>query len=94
MMTGPPFAMYHSFDSEKTDMEVGSPVAGPQKGKGRVKPCTMPGGRVVTAMHVGPYDKVVETDAEMQKWIAAKFPQAQADDMGALPERSRYGEGP
>jgi effector-binding domain-containing protein len=72
MMTGPPFAMYHSFDGEKTDMEVGFPVAGPQKGEGRVKPCTLPGGRVVTATHVGPYEKIVETYTEMQKWIEAK----------------------
>ena len=27
MMAGPPFARYHTFDSEKTDMEVGFPVA-------------------------------------------------------------------
>jgi effector-binding domain-containing protein len=72
IMTGPPFALYHSFDSEKTDMEVGFPVAEPQKGEGRVKPCTLPGGRVVTATHVGPYEKVVDTYTEMQKWITAK----------------------
>ncbi len=72
MMTGPPFALYHSFDDEKTDMEVGFPVAGPQKGEGRIKPCTLPGGKVATATHIGPYEKLSEAYAEMQKWMAAK----------------------
>ena len=72
MITGPPFALYHSFDNDKTDMEVGFPVAEPQKGAGRVKPSLLPGGKVVTAIHVGPYDKIVETYTEMQKWIEAK----------------------
>jgi effector-binding domain-containing protein len=72
MIIGPPFAMYHSFENEKTDMEVGFPVAGPQKGDGRIKPCTLPGGKVVTATHVGPYEKLSEAYTEMQKWMAAK----------------------
>lgn len=68
-MTGPPFALYHDFGDERTDMEVGFPVAGPQRGEGRIKPCILPGGKVVTAMHIGPYEKLVETYAEMQKWM-------------------------
>jgi len=71
MITGPPFAMYHSFDKDRTDMEVGFPVAGPQEGGERVKPCLLPGGKVVTAVHVGPYEKIVETYTEMQKWMEA-----------------------
>ncbi len=72
VMAGPPFAMYHSYDSEKTDMEVGFPVTGAPKGDGRVKPCALPGRKVVTATHVGPYEKVVETYTAMQKWMEAK----------------------
>jgi effector-binding domain-containing protein len=72
IMTGPPFAIYFSFGDQKTDMEVGFPVAGLQMGEGRVKPCTLPGGKVVTATHIGPYEKMVETYTEMQKWMAAK----------------------
>lgn len=71
MMTGPPFALYHEFDKEKMDMEVGFPVNGPQRGEGRIKPCTLPGGKVVTATHVGPYERIVDTYMEMQKWIEA-----------------------
>jgi effector-binding domain-containing protein len=72
MMTGPPFALYHDHDDEKTDMEVGFPVAGLQKGEGRVRPCSLPGGKTVTATHVGPYERVVDTYTEMHKWIQAK----------------------
>jgi effector-binding domain-containing protein len=72
MAAGPPFALYHAFDEEKVDMEVGFPVVGLRSGEGRVKPCTLPGGKVVTATHVGPYDKIVDTYMEMQKWIEQK----------------------
>jgi len=72
MITGPPFAMYHSFDQEETDMEVGFPVAEPHKGAGRIRSSTLPGGKVVTATHVGPYEKLMDTYTEMQKWMEAK----------------------
>ena len=72
VVAGPPFSLYHNYDDEKTDMEVGFPVSHTHKSEGRVKPCTLPGGKVVTATHIGPYDKVVDTYMEMQKWIGEK----------------------
>jgi effector-binding domain-containing protein len=71
-MTGPPFTLYHDFGKDRIDMEVGFPVSKPQAGEGRVKPCTLPGGRVVTAIHVGPYDKIEKTYGQMQQWMSEK----------------------
>ncbi len=68
-LIGPPFALYHSWSDTDTDMEVGFPVASPDPGEGRVRPTTLPGGRVVTGLHFGPYDKLVETYTAMQTWI-------------------------
>jgi effector-binding domain-containing protein len=67
---GPPFTIYHDFGGDGFDMEVGFPVARPQKGEGRVKPCVLPGGRVVTTTHIGPYEKLEATYHDMQEWMA------------------------
>lgn len=72
MMTGPPFTLYHQFGKDGIDMEVGFPVASPQPGGGRVKPCILPGGKVVKAVHIGPYDKIEMTYAQMQQWMSEK----------------------
>ncbi|MEZ5963416.1 MAG: GyrI-like domain-containing protein [Planctomycetota bacterium] len=57
-IAGPPFARYHTFAADKVDMEVGVPVAKPITEKGRVKNSELPGGKVATAWHIGPYDKL------------------------------------
>ena len=65
---GPPFAFYHSWSEQTTDMELGVPVEGINEGEGRVKSGALPGGRVIRAMHIGPYDKLVDTYTEMEAW--------------------------
>jgi effector-binding domain-containing protein len=72
VMTGPPFTLYHEFGKGMIDMEVGFPVSKPQVGEGMVKPCTLPGGKVVTTIHVGPYDKIEKTYSQMQQWMSEK----------------------
>ena len=69
---GPPFAYYHSFDMEKTDMECGFPVQklGPEEG--RVKRFTLPAGKAAKAMHVGPYDRLVDTYGEVMRYLEEK----------------------
>ena len=68
-LAGPPFALYHSWGDAETDMEVGFPVASADPGEGRIQPMVLPGGRVVTGLHIGPYDKLVETYTAMQGWM-------------------------
>jgi effector-binding domain-containing protein len=66
---GPPFAFYHSWSQNDTDMDVGFPVAGNAVTKGRVKPFQLPATKAVVGMHMGPYDKIVDTYNKMMEWM-------------------------
>jgi effector-binding domain-containing protein len=68
-LLGPPFALYHSWNDRETEMEVGFPVPPGAIGEGRVRPMALPGGRVVTGLHIGPYDKLVDTYGAMGEWM-------------------------
>ena len=68
-MSGPPFALYHSWNDQKTVMEVGFPAPASVKGEGRIKPISLPGGRVVTGFHIGPYNRLMESYQKMQDWM-------------------------
>jgi effector-binding domain-containing protein len=55
---GPPFLRYHEVDraGEPLHAEAGVPVEGaPAAVNGRVRAGALPGGRYLTALHVGPY---------------------------------------
>ena len=68
---GPPFALYHSWSDAATVMDVGFPVSAGTAGEGRIQAITLPGGRIVTGTHIGPYDKIVETYNAMDSWMKA-----------------------
>jgi effector-binding domain-containing protein len=67
---GPPFGAYHGPPGETVDVEAGFPVASPIEDAEGVVASTLPGGRVVEAVHVGPYDTMVGTYAEVEAWMA------------------------
>ncbi len=69
---GPPFALYHSWSDEATVMDVGFPVPPGTPGEGRIEAILLPGGRVVTGTHIGPYEKIVETYTAMMDWMKAQ----------------------
>lgn len=73
-MAGPPFTVYRSWGTMKVTMEVGLPVAEPSKavGDGRVKAMSLPAGKAVTGVYVGPYGKISSGYKEMQEWMAAQ----------------------
>ena len=57
-LSGPPYARYR-FDKDGTvDVEAGFPVSGAMVRIGDVGPGTLPGGHVITTLHVGAYDEV------------------------------------
>lgn len=66
---GPPFAFYHSWSGEETDMEVGFPIAGEGITKGRIRPFQLPAVKAAVAMHVGPYDKMMESYNVVLEWM-------------------------
>jgi effector-binding domain-containing protein len=67
--TGPPFARYFKFSKEEVDVEGGVPVSGSPKGGGDVNAGEIPGGRVASTMHVGPYDKLGDAYAAIETFM-------------------------
>ena len=57
--------------AEGMDIDFGVEVAHPFAGEGDVRYVTMPAGRAATALHIGPYDRLVETHTGVQRWCAA-----------------------
>lgn len=56
-VTGMPMCFYHTWDGESTELEAAMPVpAGSYKLKGNLNYGTMEAGKVVSIMHVGPYE--------------------------------------
>ncbi|GAA2741757.1 GyrI-like domain-containing protein [Terrabacter aerolatus] len=66
---GPPFGLYRGMPTTVVDVEAGFPVARPVEAAGEVVPSTLPGGSVVEAVHVGPYDTMGETYGQVERWM-------------------------
>jgi effector-binding domain-containing protein len=67
---GPPFALYHGMPGATVDVEAGFPVSAAVAAEGEVVPGTLPAGEAVEAVHVGPYDRLRDTYADVQAWMA------------------------
>ncbi len=68
-ITSAPFARYHSFSAAVVDLEAGVPVTRPIEGNETVRPGTLPGGRVLSAWHVGPFDTLTRTHQRLEAWM-------------------------
>jgi len=66
---GAPYAMYYNMDMEALDVEMGFPVLSDDKGEGRIKPGEIPAGRVVAAVHHGPYATIEETYTKLMAHV-------------------------
>lgn len=71
-IAGPPFGFYPRMPGETVAVVVGFPVAGPIVADGEVEPFELPGGRAVTATHVGPYEALAQTYEELLAWTQAE----------------------
>ena len=69
---GMPLGHYHLRPDHTFDAEVGFPVEARVAGDGRVQPSSLPGGRVVVAWHIGPYDQLGETYEAVDEWLKAE----------------------
>jgi effector-binding domain-containing protein len=66
--SGPPFGLYYidnesglmGFDENNINMEICVPVGNAMGGKGEVEGRGLPGGTVVSTLHIGPYQQMVE----------------------------------
>jgi effector-binding domain-containing protein len=68
-LAGPPFARYLAVEP-RVRAEIGFPVLRPSPHVGRVFPGTLPGGRVASVVHVGPFDRLQQTYAVLFRWLA------------------------
>lgn len=67
---GPPFGKYYGMPTEVVDVEAGFPVAATIATADGVVSGILPAGTIVTAIHVGPYDSMADTYAEVQRFFA------------------------
>jgi effector-binding domain-containing protein len=71
--TGPPFSKYLGKPTGGVaDVEAGFPVSGAISDADGVIAGTLPGGKVVEAMHVGPYDTMQQTYEEVMRFVAER----------------------
>lgn len=71
-IAGPPFGFYPRMPTDTIEVVVGFPVAAPVAPEGDVQPFELPGGRVVTGVHVGPYEALETTYGELTAWARAE----------------------
>lgn len=67
---GAPFGKYYGQPGAMVDVEAGFPVSAPIAPLGNVIPGYLPGGRVVEATHIGPFDTMERTYAELEQYFA------------------------
>lgn len=56
--TGAPFAAYYNMDMADLEVEIGFPVAKALPGRGEIQAGQVPGGKLGSALHVGPYAEI------------------------------------
>lgn len=69
---GPPFGKYYGTPSDVVDVEAGFPVSAAITPAGDVVPGSLPAGKVVETVHVGPYDTMDTSYAAVQRFMAEK----------------------
>ncbi|MEB7504961.1 GyrI-like domain-containing protein [Arthrobacter koreensis] len=67
---GPPFGKYYGMPRATVDVEAGFPVAGSIEPAGNVVPGQLPAGRIVQATHVGTFDTLANTYADIETYFA------------------------
>jgi AraC-like DNA-binding protein/effector-binding domain-containing protein len=68
-IAGRPFVRYSDVGPGLMTMETGTPLAEPAPGVGEIEAITLPGGPAAVAVHMGPYDKLQDTYAALERWM-------------------------
>ena len=66
---GPPYSRYFGVENGKLEMEAGIPTKAKIETKGKIAGVTLPGGRVATTWHVGPYQELEQSYGRLEKWM-------------------------
>ncbi|UCH61878.1 MAG: GyrI-like domain-containing protein [Fidelibacterota bacterium] len=67
--TGPAFAGYYNMDMADLDVEAGFIIARELPGEGEIQSSQIPGGKMATCLHTGPYSEMEPTYDALFKWI-------------------------
>jgi effector-binding domain-containing protein len=70
--TGMPFARYYEMQGNDVDLECGIPLSAVIEPSGRVAASALPGGRVATVTHVGPYDQLGDAWEAIMGWVQSE----------------------
>lgn len=68
VVAGPPFLRFYAF-GERVQADAGFPFVGTLTPTDRVRQILLPGGRAVTATHIGPYDEIAVTWERVTAWM-------------------------
>lgn len=68
---GPPFTRYHSFSGSDVDIECGFPVADKLTGEGQIGTGELPGGEVLSTLHIGSYEDLPKAHDAIDRWMKA-----------------------
>ena len=71
-LVGEPFAFYPGAPTDVIEVAAGFRVSTTFQPAGEVVPMDLPGGRVVIAVHVGPYDTMDKTYKAIHTWMATR----------------------
>lgn len=71
-LAGPPFGVYFGMPTDTVDVAAGFPTDRAVEPDAGVQPFTLPGGRAVQVLHVGPYDAMQETYGRLMAWLGAE----------------------
>jgi effector-binding domain-containing protein len=71
-ISGPPFGFYPRMPTDTVEVAVGFPVSASVTPEGDVTTFELPGGQVVTGMHVGSYESLESSYRELTEWAAAE----------------------
>ena len=66
---GAPFVAYYNMDMQDLDVEVGFPAPGKLPGKDTIQASEIPGGKAISCLYVGPYEKCGAAYEAMNQWI-------------------------
>lgn len=68
---GTPFSRYFGTEAGLVDMEAGLRVAQPVSGEGEIRPGELPGCRVASTWHAGPYEELPAAHRALEAWVEA-----------------------
>lgn len=96
-IVGPPFGFYPETPTETVRIEAGFPVSAPATTVGDAHPLVLPGGRVVQAVHVGPFETMETTYSELEAWMTEQHLEPSTgmwecylSDPGSEPDQARW----